>query len=348
MFLPALFVRVAIADDAQDELMREAEALANAPAPPPPPQAPAHASFNAMNPGITAFGDMVGQLGYGPAGVLPGSTVYLRSAELEFRADVDPFAKADAVISLEQEAPPLAGGAGSGFGAGPEEAYIDLVALPARLSARLGKFKQPFGIINRMHAHDLPWTDAPNLIGGEGYNDTGASLSWILPLGPAGLTLTAAGVAGEPFDPNNHRAGAAGIGRAELFLGGGPVGVALGGSSIYDFPTGDLVVGGDAMFRFRPSQSKSVVVLGEVVKNEDIAGYGALQVQPARNFYIGAREDFGPNGLKHNLYVSYYTSEFLRVRVGGGYSATTNVADALLQLTFVYGSHPVEPWWVNQ
>ncbi len=347
MFLLALFVRAAVADDVQDELLREAEALAATPSPAPPAQAPAAASFNALNPGITAFGDVVGQLGYGPPGVLPGSTLYLRSVELEFRAAVDPFAKAGAVISFEQEAPPLAGGPGEGFGAGPEEAYIDLVALPARLSARIGKFKQPFGIINRMHAHDLPWTDAPLLPGDGGYNDTGASLSWILPIGHAGLTLTGAGVAGQPFDPNNRRPGLAGIGRAELFIAGGPVGVALGGSSIYDFPTGETVLGGDVMIRFRPSQRNSLVVLGEIVKAKELVGYGALQVQPARNFYVGLREDVGPNGLKHNLFVSTYASEFLRFRVGGGYAPTTETVDTVIQLTFVYGSHPVEPWWVN-
>lgn len=331
----------------QADLLKEAEALA-APSTDAPAAAPARASFNALNPGITAFGDLVGQVGLGPDGVAPGSTVYLRAAELEFRADVDPFAKADLVLAFEQEAPPLDGGAGEGFGAEPEEAYLDLVALPARLSARVGKFKAPFGVINRTHAHDLPWVDAPELMGEEGYVDTGGSLSWLLPLGPAGLTLTGGAFAGEPFDPENTTANLAALGRAELFVGTGVVGVSAGGSVLQNVGADGRYLGGDLTFRWKPSQQRSLVFMGEVVSGEDLGGYAAIQFQPARMWYLGARQDFGAEGGKTNLFVSTYTSEFLRLRLGGGYALETGDVDLLTQLTFVWGSHPVEPWWVNR
>lgn len=340
------------ADPELEALLRDAEAASSPP--PPAPQAPARAAVNALNPGLTAFGDLVGQLGASPGGVAPGSTVYLRSLELELRADVDPFAKASAVVAFEQEAPPLEGGPSEGFGAEPEEAYVDLVALPARLSLRAGKFKAPFGLVNRTHPHDLPWTDVPPALGAlgeEGFTEAGVSLGWILPLGPAALTLTGGAFSGEIFDPDGERANVATLGRAELFVGAGPVDVALGGSAVRDLGQGasDLVVGGDFTLRWRPSRRQSVVLLGEVFRGVDgeHGGYAAVQLQPARMVYVGLREDIGEE-LVHNAFVSFYTSEFLRVRVGGGYAPASSTGTALAQLTFVWGSHPVEPWWINR
>lgn len=339
----------------QEALMREAEALAGPADAPPPPQSSANPT-NAFNPGITAFGDLVGQLGVNPDGVMDGSTVYLRSLELELRADVDPFAKADAVIAWEQEAPDLSGGPGDGFGSEPEEAYVDLVALPARLHARVGKFKPGFGILNRIHPHDLPWTDIPvalDLLGEEGYNDTGVSLGWTNLLGPVALTLTAGAFSGDAWDEDGDTAVPNGLGRVELFANFGDVDLSLGGSAMQALDGATGVQGADVTLRWRPNGRNSVLVSAEGFRNPGgIAGYGAVQVQPSRSIYLGFREDIAeaPSGawLKHNLFLSYYTSEFLRFRIGGGFEPSTSTADALAQLTFVWGSHPVEPWWVNK
>ena len=344
-----------------EALLRDAEA-AVADTPPPPPQAPARASFNAFNPGLTAFGDIVGQLGASPDGVASGSTLYVRAVELELRADVDPFAKADAVISFEQEAPPIEGGAGEGFGAEPEEAYVDLVSMPAHLSLRIGKFRAPFGIVNRVHNHDLPWVDRPAAaaaLGDEGIVDTGASLGWIIPMGPAALTLTAGAFSGDGFDETNERANLATLGRAELFAGFRTLDVALGASVVADAGEGGFTdpeadsaptTGADLTIRWRPNPRRSVLLAAEGFRDPagDLSGYASLQVQPGRNTYVGVREDILSTGLVHNLFATYYTSEFLRVRVGGGYAPTTQTGTALAQLTFVWGSHPVEPWWVNK
>ena len=63
---------------------------------------------------------------------------------------------------------------------------------------------------------------------------------------------------------------------------------------------------------------------------------------------MGFREDIAADGLTHSAYLSKYTSEFLRFRAGGGYAPSTGQVTGLAQLTFVWGSHPVEPWWVNR
>ncbi len=335
------------------DFQKEAEALA-ASNPPPQNTGGAPALFP-LNPSLTAFGDVIGQLGVdGEGNVMPGSTMYLRSLELDIRADVDPFAKATAVIAFEQEAPPLDGSAAAGeFEVAPEEAYVDLVALPWRLSGRVGKFKQPFGLMNRTHPHDLPWVDVPaalELLGEEGYNDTGATLSWLVPAGPLGVTVTGGALSGDPFEGGVPDAALAGLGRVEVFGNAGSVDIGVGASAVRHFGVGEQALGGDFSFRYRPSQRMSVVVLAEAIRSMDgvLGGYAALQVQPSRSTYVGLREDILDGVLQHNLFVSYYTSEFLRMRIGGGYAPTTQTVDALAQLTFVWGSHPIEPWWVNK
>ena len=71
-----------------------------------------------------------------------------------------------------------------------------------------------------------------------------------------------------------------------------------------------------------------------------------LQVQPTRPVYIGLRVDNMDEDWQYAAYLSYYTSEFLRLRAGAATDLDTWIADA--QLTFVWGSHPVEPYWVNR
>jgi hypothetical protein len=52
-------------------------------------------------------------------------------------------------------------------------------------------------------------------------------------------------------------------------------------------------------------------------------------------------------------YVSYYTTEFLRFRIGvehrnSDLPGTNAVTSGLLEINFVFGSHPTEPYWVSR
>ena len=50
--------------------------------------------------------------------------------------------------------------------------------------------------------------------------------------------------------------------------------------------------------------------------------------------------------MRYGGTLSYYTSEFLRVRVAMFTDGDQIRIDG--QLTFVWGSHPIEPYWVNR
>ncbi len=339
---------------AADDFMREAEALAGSDPPPPPTATPPK---NIMNPRITAFGDGFASVGSHNGSVDPRSGPWLRSLEFDVREAVDPYANAVAIFALEQEDPLKSDpGTAGEFSVSPEEVYLDLVSLPRGFSARVGKFRQPFGLVNRTHPHDLPWTGSPlvtvGILGDEGFNDTGLTVDWRIPSTKVGATFTGGVLSGQPWDPASETATPGWLGRAELFKTFGNVDVALGGTG-----TGlrELAIGGaDLTLRWKPSQSRSVTLLAEGLANTDGAkgAYASLLLQPARPVYFALRGDWfapgtGPQGKELSAAVSYYTSEFLRVRASLSAGDTGDLRGDL-QFTFVWGSHPIEPYWVNK
>src|SRR5207248_5705706 len=78
-------------------------------------------SLNALNPQITAFLNGAMRIDdhdvLTPGGVAIDDRPFLRTAEFDFRAAVDPYADAVAILSLEDQA-------GAGFGADLEEGYV--------------------------------------------------------------------------------------------------------------------------------------------------------------------------------------------------------------------------------
>jgi hypothetical protein len=335
-----------------DAFLREAEALA-AQAPQTPPPLPS--SPSAYNPAITAFGDVLTSVGVQNGAVMAESGPWIRRLELDIRAAVDPYAQAVAVLAVEQESPvglALEGEPPDGsFGVAAEELYVDFVALPAGLSLRAGGFRQPFGITNRAHPHDYPWTDTPmplmELLGEEGLNDVGGLVIWRIPnRAGVGLTLEGGANAGSRFDEGGTTAAPAGIGRGEVFVAPGNLQLAAGGS-VTGGGAGGHVAGGDLMVRWRANNWRSVVLMAEALTDGDAFGsYAALQLQPFRMLYVGGRVDQLDDALRAGGFLSFYTSEFLRLRGGAMAGDGTVVADA--QLTFVWGSHPVEPYRVNR
>jgi hypothetical protein len=124
-----------------------------------------------FNPDIAVIGNFLGAMGENT--VNPQPTFSLNEAEASLQAIVDPYARADFFLAFSPE------------GVEIEEGYLTLTSLPGGLLAKVGKFKEQFGKVNTLHAHNLPWVDTPlvmtNLLGGEeGLSDSGISVSKLI------------------------------------------------------------------------------------------------------------------------------------------------------------------------
>jgi hypothetical protein len=136
---------------------------------------PVYGSASALskifNPDMAVIGNFLGAVGDNTVETAPA--LEMHEAELSLQAIVDPYARADFFLAASPE------------GLEIEEGFLTLTSLPGGLLAKVGKLKQQFGKVNTMHAHVLPWVDAPivmkNLLGGEeGLKDSGISVSKLL------------------------------------------------------------------------------------------------------------------------------------------------------------------------
>ena len=318
---------------------------------------------------------------------------FLRSTELDFRAPVDPYAEAVAILSVEDEA-------GQGFALDPEEVYGLIKRLPLLESApmgmklKVGKFRAPFGVSNRLHLHDLPWTTRPlvisKLLGTEhgdffesGFNPIGADFDFFLPNPIPYTTLEmnidivksgdlgmSGGVGGRQPAWLAHLTLSADLMNEHI--------VVLGASGYAERGRPSVsLLGLDATYKWAPSEqrsSRSAVVGGEIfwgrrtaidsLQAEQVVRprgwYGFAQVQLSYWLYLGIRYDWAQDPLESlpvtrslAAYASYYTTEFLRFRIGYEHRTSDNdvvngLNTAVLEINFVFGSHPTEPYWVNR
>jgi hypothetical protein len=99
---------------------------------------------------------------------------FLQNVELAFDAAVDPYFDFDAHLVAKLD------------GVKVGEAYATTLQLPARLQARVGKFKTDFGRVNPLHVHAWRYVTLPlingTFFGPAGLNGLGAEISQILPL----------------------------------------------------------------------------------------------------------------------------------------------------------------------
>ncbi|CAN5915727.1 hypothetical protein BH11MYX3_BH11MYX3_08890 [soil metagenome] len=158
----------------------------------------------------------------------------------------------------------------------------------------------------------------------------------------------------------------------------------LGASGYFepgDHKTG--LVGADVLYKWKPIKAgefHSVVLGGELLwakrefavdtdadgmpdteaRSSPLAWYAFGQVQLSWHVYLGARYDYAQDIVNDKLatqlaagYLSYYTSEFLRFRVGyehrwSDLPVEDNVNSVIAEVNVVFGSHPTEPYWVNR
>lgn len=148
-------------------------------------------SLQALNPEISLNADVLGHLDTDDA---DRQNFVPREFEFSFQSALDPYSRARVYVSHHAAGPELVPfeeeegheHAEEEGGFDVEEGYVEWVGLPAGLGLKLGKFFQRFGALNRWHAHALPFQSRslPHLafIGEGSLAQTGASLSWLVPL----------------------------------------------------------------------------------------------------------------------------------------------------------------------
>ena len=314
-----------------------------------------------LNPRTTAFINFASRIDNKPEYDATGQNeisnrMFVRTAELELRNAVDPYAEAILIISIENEA-------GKDFSVDAEEAYglIKRIPIledaPLGMKLKIGKFRAPLGTDNKIHMHDLPWTTRPlvvaRFLGSEhgdffeaGFNATGIDCDFYLPDPIPGTTLEGnvdvvrAGELGMAEEVSGRQPGYIG----HLNLSGDWNNehlLILGLSGYTEGETSPTRLGiFDLTYKWSPSEereSHSIVAGGEAFFGRNMltdsagrmsinAPYGwfaYLQYQTSYWVYLGVRSDWyrdptNDQKITRGLagYLSYYTTEFLRFRFG--------------------------------
>jgi hypothetical protein len=362
-----------------ESLELELERLRREAATPPPAQA------NRFNPQITVFGNFLARsddqpvhLEDDPAEPRIDDSLNLREVEVDFRAAIDPFADGVLILAAESEVP-------GEYEAAVEEGYATLKSLPGLESAPLGlklkagRFRAGFGRFNRIHLHDLPQVDYPRslqvALGEEGYVQNGVSGSFFLPSPSESSaiegTLELLGGGDVPMADDLDAGDVAGLARLAWFQELGASHSVDSGASWWTSQDERELYGVDLNYKWRPHEAgnaRSFLLGGELFSSDggdsgldDALGWFAWsQVQFSRSIYLGVRydrsEELADASLETTVisaFATWYTSEFLRLRLGGsGYESDVAEIDGrtslFLELNFVFGSHPVEPYWVNR
>ena len=353
----------------------------------------------AFNPGMTAFinfaarGDSRRVYDQADPANEISNRPFLRTVEMELLGAVDPYATAVAVISLENQA-------GKEFAIDAEEAYGLLKRIPILeqaplgMKVKIGKYRAPFGVSNKIHMHDLPWTTRPlavaRYLGTEhgdffesGFNPTGIDMDFYLPnpIPQTTMEMNLDVVRAGELTLSGGRGGSqpAYVGHLNLSRDWSNQHLLILGLSAYEEhgSATTRLYGADITYRWAPleeRESHSFVAGGEVFagrhvfaggdaavsSSSPVGWYGYMQYQTSYWVYLGLRYDQVEEPSNDRLvtrsiggYASYYTTEFLRLRLGGEHRwsdipVQNNVNTVLLEVNLVFGSHPTEPYWVNK
>jgi hypothetical protein len=312
-----------------------------------------------FNPDMAVIGNFLGATGKNAIESAP--SLQLHEAEVSLQAIVDPYARADFFLAASPE------------GLEVEEGFLTLTSLPGGVLAKVGKMKEQFGKVNTMHAHTLPWVDAPlvmkNLLGGEeGLNDSGISVSKLI-LNPF-FFLEATG---EVYQGNagvfqaQERSNVSWLGRVRGYrdLTEGTnldVGASFTtGHNDAGLDTKTRLFGVDATFRYRPLRRavyRRFLGRTELVWSHraqdigDVSAFGMYasgEYQFARRWFAGVRYDRSQRAADSSLtdkgpslLLTYWPSEFSQIR--GQYRRTRyaeNVTsnELLFQFLFAIGAH---------
>jgi hypothetical protein len=355
--------------------------------------ATAPVSPGALNPAISVVGNFLGRADNQKVFASDGVTridnqFNLREAEIDMRVPVDPFADAVLITAFESEIPgEIETSIEEGYINIRKLPFLP--SSPLGLKFQIGRFRPAFAKFNTLHTHDLPQSTRSLLteefLGEEGFISQGISTDFFIPtpwsenesLNARLQVLTGGDVNISP--ESNHRL--AYLGNIRWFKTiGGSHNTEAGWSSYWHPGTATTPIarmhGIDFMYRWKPFRQgewHSYLLGGEAMFSDPVVSpsdpdvvrrpKGAsvfTQWQLDRRKYIGARFDYtttlsDPTLQRKSLtpYLSYYFSEFLRLRFNferrWSEIATEDRRNTFFaELNWIFGSHPPEPFWVNK
>jgi hypothetical protein len=362
-------------DALEDELAKERLARSQVPQ-----------SAAAFNPAITVFGNFFARwddqpvfLDDDPSAERVDDQMNLREAEIDFRAAIDPWADGVLIASFESEVP-------NEFTSEIEEGYIVLKKLPildtapSGLKLKVGRFRPEFGRFNYIHQHDLPQPTYPRALttffGADGLIQNGVSGQFFVPVTGEKSTLEATlqvlDGGDAPLVANLETQDISTLGHLKGFRDLTDSTNVEAGVSGYEGDSDHQLYGLDASYKWKPlagGEWRSFLIGGELFAShvddptlgDDPQGwYLWSQYQFDKNLYLGARYDHAEVLTDASestdvigTYLTYYTTEFLRFRLALEHTESDvpeldGLNTAALEINMVFGSHPVEPYWVNR
>lgn len=359
-----------------------------APAPQAPPPGP-----SLFNPSITVVSNFLWRiddqrvfLDNDPTEETIDDQINLREFELDMRAAIDPYADGVAILALESEV------AGE-YEIDVEEAYARIKGLPVDfldppplgMKFKVGRFRTEFGRNNILHLHDLPQSTRPlvveEFLGEEGHISNGLGLQMFLPWfeGDTTLELTTQVVQGGGVAVADGRKDYGYLGNLRFFAQIDDentfdvAAIAHHGVTEDDDRFDATTLSLDALYRWKPlaqGEYASFVVGGQIFYSDrrtagsgrrtPFGAYAFAQYQFDKPWYAGVRYDWtetidddGVVRRRIGPYVSWYPSEFLRLRMTYEHTwsdlAIEDDLDTILfEVNWVFGAHPPEPYWVNK
>lgn len=292
----------------------------------------------------------------------------LQEAELQFFSDVDPYFRANVLLSIS----PVT--ATSEFGIDPEEVFVETTDIP-NVTFKFGKFKAALDRQNLMHTHALPFIDASLIdqeLVGDSLNEVGMSAAMLLPASWFS-EFTVQALQGQNAilfnSPNrNSPAMLAHLRNLwdlsdDLTLDWGVTG--SGGNNSYNGYT--QVYASDMTFKWRPvigGKYKSVIWSSEYLyadmqgnpSGEKLGGLSYwVQYQFAEEWWIQGRFDYvglpqqgnNPIQKKESILLGYFPSEFSGFRLqydhlDDGQPVAENTIS--LQMNITIGAHPAHSY----
>lgn len=134
-------------------------------------------AVQSFNPDLSVIGDFTGHISNKGVREENEDRFSLREVEVAFSAAIDPYARGDIFLAIEEDK--------GSYEIDVEEGYVVFPELPGDLQAKIGKFKANFGKANTYHTHQRPWVTNPDFInryfGTDQMAEAGVSANYLVP-----------------------------------------------------------------------------------------------------------------------------------------------------------------------